>query len=720
MTRRGYDWDAIRSSYPLREVLGRALKVTKVAGWYEALCPFHDERTPSLKFREADEHWHCFGCGKRGDVIDFVSEFEHVSKPEAIARLTGGQAVEFSEEDRRRRDEWLKAEAVKEESRQAAAIELARRRWDRATPVDGASNAYLERKQVAPFNIRAEGASLLIPMWDAEGDLINVQAIPPEEGGRKLFHTGCPTVGARFYIGGAFSSRLFICEGFATGATVFDATVDHVCVAFSQGQVANIAREMMAAGRDVVIAADRKALDVMTRLGAELGVPVIAPPATLEKGDDFNDLMVESGIEAVAATIRQGLVDFANRPPPPPAPPECAISFVDAMDFVEGEIPVRPWLVPGALLAGSTHILAAPGGTGKSVFTLQMALMLATGEAWARWQPKRKCRVLVINAEDDINEQRRRIAGAKTAMGLTTDQLRGQIIIADNPDSIVMATTDDKRKAQVATPLVAQLVDVIRHHQIDVVVVDPFAETFDGDENSNGDTKWAMKIWRDQIARPTGCAVYLVHHTTKGSEDKAGSADVIRGGGAIVNSARLAATLFVMTPGEAETMQVKPDQRFRYVRFDDAKSNNSLIGGRKWFEKVSVMLQNGPAGDSEGGDEVGALMPWNPPGLGAYEPAVLMKLLQAIEDGYVDEDGVATDVPFGRSAAGKSKRWVGHLMADMMSADDIEARKLITLLEDAKIISEVDFHDHSKGRAAKGLKVDMDAARTALGLSPNS
>lgn len=708
---RGYDFEAIKQNYPLDEVIGKAVKLRKHGGWYEGLCPFHNEKSPSLKFREADEHWHCFGCGEGGDVIDFISKLDHVTVPEAVAKLTGGQAIALSEDDRQKRSAWLAQQERELEASRAVAIEQARRRWDRANQIDGA-NAYLDRKQIAPWQARSEGSNLLVPMWDSEGDLINVQAIEP--GGRKLFHAGCPTVGARFYVGVGFG-KVIICEGFATGVSIFEATADRVCVAFSQGQIANIAREMIAAGVSVVIAADRKALDAMTRLGAELDVPVIAPPV-LKDGDDFNDQMVEQGVDAVAATFRQGMIDFSNRPAPPPVAPPCDISFVDAMDFTESEIPIRPWIVPGALLAGATHILAAPGGTGKSVFTLQLALMLASGKPWAKWEPKRKCRVLIVNAEDDIHEQRRRMVAAKTVMGFGAD--RGMIMLADAPDNILMSTSDPVKKSLIATPLVTQLVDVIRHHKIDVVIVDPFAETFDGDENSNGDTKWAMKIWRDQIARPTGAAVYLVHHTTKGSEDKAGSADVIRGGGAIVNSARLAATLFVMTKGEAAPLNVKDEDRFRYVRYDDAKSNNSLIGGRSWFEKVSVRLQNGPVGDSDGGDEVGALRPWKPNGLGAYEPQRIMALLSAIDAGYVDEDGVCTDIPFGRVKSGKSKRWVGDLIADMFSVEHDEARTIIGILFEQKLVHEYDFHDSLKGRDAKGLKADMEAAKHALGLSP--
>lgn len=709
---RGHDFAAIKQTYPLEEVIGSAVKLRKNGGWNAGLCPFHHEKSPSLKFKDGDEYWHCFGCGAGGDVIDFVAKMDHITTTEAVAKLTGGQSVTLSDGDRLKREQWLAQQERQQAEERRIAIQNAERRWERATDIDGA-NAYLDRKQIAPWGAKAEGENLLVPMWDKEGNVINVQVIPHKDGATKLFQANCPTVGARFYIGLGFG-KIIICEGYATGASIFEATADKVCVAFSQGQIGNIAREMIANGLSVIIAADRKALDAMQRLGAELDVPVIAPPP-LEKGDDFNDQMIEQGVEAVAATFRQGLIDYANRPAPLPAAPPCAISFVDAMDFTEAQIPVRPWIVPGALLAGSTHILAAPGGTGKSVFTLQMALMLASGKPWAKWRPKKKCRVLVINAEDDIHEQRRRMVAAQTVMGFGAE--RGMIMLADAPDNILMSSADPVKKSLIATPLVDQLVDVIRHYQIDVVIVDPFAETFDGDENSNGDTKWAMKIWRDKIARPTGCAVYLVHHTTKGSEDKAGSADVIRGGGAIVNSARLAATLFVMTKGECSSLKVKEEDRFRYVRYDDAKSNNSLVGGRSWFEKVSVRLQNGPVGDSEGGDEVGALRPWVPQGIGAYDPAMVMSLLKAMDDGYVDEDGICTELPFGKAKTNKSKRWVGHLIADMTGLEEADGRALLGALMGAKIVEEFSFRDTLQGRSAQGLKVNMETANKALAIS---
>ena len=50
-----------------------------------ALCPFHNDRYPSLYV--ADDHYHCFACGEHGDVIDFVSKLFHLSLYDAAQKL---------------------------------------------------------------------------------------------------------------------------------------------------------------------------------------------------------------------------------------------------------------------------------------------------------------------------------------------------------------------------------------------------------------------------------------------------------------------------------------------------------------------------------------------------------------------------------------------------------------------------------------------------------
>jgi len=50
-------------------------------------CPFHHEKTPSLKIYEGDGGWHCFGCGANGSVIDFAMKYYKLTFSQAIVRL---------------------------------------------------------------------------------------------------------------------------------------------------------------------------------------------------------------------------------------------------------------------------------------------------------------------------------------------------------------------------------------------------------------------------------------------------------------------------------------------------------------------------------------------------------------------------------------------------------------------------------------------------------
>lgn len=342
---------------------------------------------------------------------------------------------------------------------------------------------------------------------------------------------------------------------------------------------------------------------------------------------------------------------------------------VDAFDFDEADIPPRPWIIPGVMLSGYTHMLVAPGGSGKSLFTLQLAITLATGETWGEMTPRKPCRALVINVEDDMHEQRRRLAAARRIMGKDIETLRGMIDLAQDPESIIVARADPNRKTVVSTPVVDTLRRYIIDNSIGVLIVDPFAETFEGDENSNSEVKWAMRIWRDEIAKPTGCAVYLVHHTTKGAENGAGNADIVRGAGAIVNSTRITATLMPMSTGEAESIGIDPGERFRYVRYDDAKANQSLKSGvARWFEKISVELNN--ATEESPADEVGALKPWTPPSMfDGVTVTHLKRVQQAVGKGRWRENQQANE-------------WVGRAVAEvlMLDHDDPKDRKRILAL----------------------------------------
>ncbi len=90
--------DAIRSRCNIVDIIGSYIPLKKAgSGIWKALCPFHQEKTPSFSISEQSQNYHCFGCGKGGDVFSFVMEKEGVEFSSAVHLLAARCAVVAAE-----------------------------------------------------------------------------------------------------------------------------------------------------------------------------------------------------------------------------------------------------------------------------------------------------------------------------------------------------------------------------------------------------------------------------------------------------------------------------------------------------------------------------------------------------------------------------------------------------------------------------------------------
>lgn len=306
MTERGVDFDAIRAANPIETIIGQAVDLKKAGREYKGCCPFHDERTPSFHVIPDKGFYHCFGCGAHGDVIDFVAAFQRIEPMEAIAMLTNGDTLSQSDEDKAQRAIILREREKEQAERQARAIAKANALWEKARHADP-HHPYLVRKGVEAHTCKQlESGELILPVRSADGDIQSVQTI--NDAGEKKFLAGAPMAGGRMMIG-INMGRTILCEGYATGASIYDALPDQVCVTFSCGNMEKVARAMVADGKQIILAADTgMAAQKMQRLAQELGVPVVIP--TVES--DFNDQAKALGIESVALSFRDALRAFAE------------------------------------------------------------------------------------------------------------------------------------------------------------------------------------------------------------------------------------------------------------------------------------------------------------------------------------------------------------------------------------------------------------------------
>ncbi|MFA7653521.1 MAG: DNA primase [Candidatus Magasanikbacteria bacterium] len=89
------DVSTIKDRIDIVQLLGEYIQVKKAGANYKARCPFHNEKTPSFMIHPDKQIWHCFGCGKGGDVFTFIQEIEGLDFPEALKLLAERAGVKL-------------------------------------------------------------------------------------------------------------------------------------------------------------------------------------------------------------------------------------------------------------------------------------------------------------------------------------------------------------------------------------------------------------------------------------------------------------------------------------------------------------------------------------------------------------------------------------------------------------------------------------------------
>jgi DNA primase len=90
------DFDLVKERVDIVQLVGERVHLRKAGRSYSGLCPFHAEKTPSFSVDPERRTFHCFGCGERGDVFDWLIKIDGIDKADALKVLAEKAGVELT------------------------------------------------------------------------------------------------------------------------------------------------------------------------------------------------------------------------------------------------------------------------------------------------------------------------------------------------------------------------------------------------------------------------------------------------------------------------------------------------------------------------------------------------------------------------------------------------------------------------------------------------
>lgn len=418
-------------------------------------------------------------------------------------RLSGGERIMRV----KARAEASANVAAQIEANQAKARARAEYIWNHAVPTGG-THPYLLKKQTKPYGAREYKGSLVLPMRDVDGVLHNLQFITAS--GEKFFLKGGHVVASSFCLG-SLGQRVYVAEGFATGASIHQATGDAVLIAFNAGNLKPVAEAFRKKHPQVelVIAADddrwteentglAKGREAARAVNGRIAVPSFLDIST--RPTDFNDLFTLEGAETVKHQLENVM-----------APGRCEKRSATVIADLRRASDIEPkpirWLWPQRIPLGKLTLFAGDPDEGKTAVALDLVARVVTGAEWPDSGRAEIASAIIMTAEDNPDDTlvpRLIAAGADLKRVYFLEYVR--FIKADGEETKRAVTLAD----------VPVIEDALRQaSDTRLVVIDPISAYLSAtDSHKNAEVRALLSPLADLAARH-GVAIVGITHLNK-------------------------------------------------------------------------------------------------------------------------------------------------------------------------------------------------------------
>ena len=448
---------------------------------------------------------------------------------------------------------------------------------------------YLNDKKVKSYGLKTINGNLLIPVHSItksdNGILVNdiksLQYIFPD--GSKKFVGGGEIKGNVFLIGCEateipYLDTLILCEGYATGSSIFEATGLPVAVVFSANFCLTASvRLREITGAKFVIALDNDTSGIGEKNANEVVNAVSNCVSRLPSiTGDFNDLHLAKGLDQVKSELTESKFNIR----------QYAIR-----NLVEEPKPIE-WLVDSFIPLGKPGIIAAVGGVGKSLSMIQLALGIATGGQWWGKTIMQKGSTVIFAAEDDLSEVHRRIASLDP-LGLRFQSEYDVYVFPIPEQKEPMILLKEEGVTSQATELVEELKTI---PNLQLVIFDPLQAFTTGNISSSNEVGQLWGSYCANISARLGVTTLTVHHLAKSaltndSDDALSHRAEIRGASSITDSVRFAIAMWLADSDTCEKICL--DQGIEFDRMAVVKASLVKSNSGNVDYKTKTLVRNG-------------------------------------------------------------------------------------------------------------------------------
>jgi DNA primase len=169
--------DEIKQKMDVAELVGEYLDLKPAgSGSFKAMCPFHQDGSPSFYVSTEKQIWHCFGCGEGGDVFSFVQQMEGMDFPEAMRHLGKKVGVEVKR---------FSSSGSQEKQRLQAINQLSANYFHKVlldSTQAASARKYLEARGITEDLIQKFQLGFAIESWDALSGLLGKKGYQESEG----------------------------------------------------------------------------------------------------------------------------------------------------------------------------------------------------------------------------------------------------------------------------------------------------------------------------------------------------------------------------------------------------------------------------------------------------------------------------------------------------------------------------------------------------------